>query len=292
MKYLSLIGLSLAFFLSEVNAQHNYRKTKRNAPGIVFISDTLACDVHEVTNIDWLFYLHSSKKSYSMPFRPDETVWENSGYPHLTDVYFENPLYRNHPVVGIDLFQAMGYAKWRTKAVLLGRLFRQGVLKKSEFDYYSDQELDVFLTDFAHLGEKYEYFEYRIPSFAEWEVINEKLEFYVSDKPNGSRRFKAKSRRFAPYVFQETSSVKAEESFFVNAPVRSVYGAELHYSGLLPIFDFKGNVAEIIRDKPIAYGGSWKDSRDTPLPSGLEYFKRPNAWTGFRCVGSWKKWNP
>jgi formylglycine-generating enzyme required for sulfatase activity len=57
-----------------------------------------------------------------------------------------------------------------------------------------------------------------------------------------------------------------------------------------PIYNLRGNVSEWLSEKDITAGGGWKDTRTQILTSDLFVTTEANAWTGFRNVCKWKKW--
>lgn len=57
------------------------------------------------------------------------------------------------------------------------------------------------------------------------------------------------------------------------------------------IYNLRGNVNEITSETTISVGGGWADTRDRIIESDTFQIKTPNAWTGFRNVVEWKKWN-
>ncbi len=79
---------------------------------------------HEVTNLEYrnfitdtstdFFKIHNLTKTYVYP---DTTVWEQGNeddqQPTYVHYYFQHKAYNNFPVVGISLYQAKQYCKWK-----------------------------------------------------------------------------------------------------------------------------------------------------------------------------------
>ncbi len=86
-------------------------------------------DETEVTNVNYLMYLHWLKgvyppddPNYANIYKgalPDTLVWRNRlGYSEMmTENYLRHPGYANYPVVGVSWIQAVEYADWRTDRV-------------------------------------------------------------------------------------------------------------------------------------------------------------------------------
>lgn len=83
-------------------------------------------DETEVSNLDYLEYLHWLKEIYGEDYPevyiaalPDTLVWrEQLAYNEpLVEMYLRHPSYHNYPVVGVSWIQATEYCKWRTDRV-------------------------------------------------------------------------------------------------------------------------------------------------------------------------------
>jgi formylglycine-generating enzyme required for sulfatase activity len=64
----------------------------------------------------------------------------------------------------------------------------------------------------------------------------------------------------------------------VTAPVRS------YQPNGFGLYNMTGNVAELVSDKNIVKGGSWKDKPEDLRISGSKPYKGPSATVGFRYV--------
>lgn len=83
-------------------------------------------DETEVSNLDYLEYLHWLKNIYGedhpevyIAALPDTLVWrEQLAYNEpLVEMYLRHPSYHNYPVVGVSWLQATEYCTWRTDRV-------------------------------------------------------------------------------------------------------------------------------------------------------------------------------
>ena len=225
-------------------------------PGTVKINDTLFADETEVSNLSWLEFEYWTCTKYgknSSEYKavvPDTLVWRNKesfNEPYVHN-YYRHKAYRNFPVVGITFEQAIAFCKWRTERV---KEFYSIAYKKS---------LKI---------------EYKLPSKEEWE--------FISNLGSGVFHNKGKNEKglFSLNCIREDfDTLNTSQSKFndVTAPVYSYWK---NYFGL---FNMIGNVAEMIDQKNICKGGSWKHHlNECRVGKDIQYTKS-EAWLGFRCV--------
>ncbi|PWS32917.1 SUMF1/EgtB/PvdO family nonheme iron enzyme [Pedobacter paludis] len=93
-------------------------------------------DETEVSNTDWLEYLHWIRVSYPEDREyyynelPDTLVWRSAlsyNEPYV-DNYLRHPAYRDYPVVGVSWEQASRYCEWRTSQANEFILREKGIL--------------------------------------------------------------------------------------------------------------------------------------------------------------------
>ena len=93
-------------------------------------------DETEVSNTDWLEYLHWIRTSYPEDREyyynelPDTLVWRSAlsyNEPYV-DNYLRHPAYRDYPVVGVSWEQASRYCTWRTSRANEFILREKGIL--------------------------------------------------------------------------------------------------------------------------------------------------------------------
>ena len=225
-------------------------------PGTVKINDTLFADETEVSNLSWLEFEYWTCTKYgknSSEYKavvPDTLVWRNKesfNEPYVHN-YYRHKAYRNFPVVGITFEQAIAFCKWRTERV---KEFYSIAYKKS---------LKI---------------EYKLPSKEQWE--------FISNLGSGVFHNKGKNEKglFSLNCIREDfDTLNTSQSKFndVTAPVYSYWK---NYFGL---FNMIGNVAEMIDQKNICKGGSWKHHlNECRVGKDIQYTKS-EAWLGFRCV--------
>lgn len=116
-------------------------------------------DETEVTNHNWLAYIHWLQRIYGDSYPeivkkalPDTLVWrEKMEYNEpMVEYYFRHPAYRDYPVVGVNWLQANDYCAWRTDRVNELILIREGLLLHSP---ESQVDEDHFTTDAYYAGQ-------------------------------------------------------------------------------------------------------------------------------------------
>ncbi len=116
-------------------------------------------DQHEVSNLNYLEYLHWLSKVFVeypeiiQKAMPDTDVWRRPlayNEPFVL-YYFRHPAYQDYPVVGVSWVQANDYALWRTDRVNEKLLIDAGILEPDP----QQQGSNNFTTD-AYLAGQYE----------------------------------------------------------------------------------------------------------------------------------------
>lgn len=265
-------------------------------PGCIQIQSNFYCDQFEVTNFSWLEYLYHTRRIYgedSEEYKnalPDQNVWLKVAIPcfELSELYLGHPGYRDYPVVGITQEQAMVFAKWRSDRVFELNLIRARAIKNFSpenrdnvftIERYFRNELDYIIP-----GKKVLYFpEYNLPT------IDERL---VLEKYNDSMINLNNKRDIV--LFENFGRKISCDSIVRILPVEYVYFGYRTYN--IPLFNIPllnslfGNVAEWLFDKDMVAGGSWNDSNRNQLQNIKKIEASCDAYTGFRCVARWKKW--
>ena len=234
-------------------------------PGTVKINDTLYADETEISNFSWVEYQWWTFRKYGLKSKeylavlPDTLVWrDSSAYNELyVENYLRHPAYREYPVVGISYEQAVDFCKWRTERV----------------------------KEFMCISKKFELinFEYRLPTKQEWEFVSN----------NGGTCFSYRGRNekgqlTSNHVWDptDTMEVKKKSTFYsadVTAPVYS------YWKNSFGLYNMIGNVSEMVLEKGISKGGSWRHRLEQCRVGKDITYEKPNAWLGFRCVCIVKK---
>jgi formylglycine-generating enzyme required for sulfatase activity len=221
-------------------------------PGTVQITETFFSDATEISNFSWNEYESWTRIKYGthspqhLAVLPDTLVWrDTSAYNEpYTHYYYRHPAYKNYPVVGISQEQALAFCKWRT-----GRV-------KELYSVRYKKELHI---------------EYRLPSKAEWELIS------LSVLGNGKNKKGEMVLNCAPEPgLPDTLTYGGMAD--VTAPV---YSYRKNSFGLFNTF---GNVAEMVAEKGICKGGSWRHRLEECRAGKDITYRKPESWLGFRCV--------
>lgn len=255
---LFLIGLSIVFCFGFSST----KMKKFIPPGTVLINDTLFADETEVSMLSWHEYVYWMREAYGKDSKeylaslPDTNVWrfdtlnKASAY---TSFYFKNMAYRDYPVVGVSYEQVQAFCSWRSNRV----------------------------KEFMWMSKKYDLinFEYRLPTKKEWELMsNNGMNVFNSKNDVKFHTNKKKEEIYesnyrANCIFNDTVP-KA----FTTLPV---YSYQKNYFGL---YNMIGNVSEMVLEKNISKGGSWRHQiNECRIGKDIPYSK-PSNWLGFRCV--------
>lgn len=226
-------------------------------PGTVQISEILFADEVEIYNFAWQEYESWTKLKYGtgskehLAMLPDTLVWRqkiSNNEPYVTH-YYRHPAYKNHPVVGVSYEQAVAFCKWRTARV-----------KES---YYKKNKKEVNI-------------EYRLPTKEEWELISNGKEMFADGGiKNGEVMFNHR------YMSDSASRKYFEKHGSYQDVTTTAYSYYQNKFGLFCIF---GNVAEMVSEKGISKGGSWRNLLEECRPEKELPYTEPTAWLGFRCV--------
>jgi formylglycine-generating enzyme required for sulfatase activity len=226
-------------------------------PGTVQITETFFADETEISNFSWWEYTYWTGKKYgvnSPEFKatlPDTSVWlDPSAYNKPYEAYyFRHPAYRNYPVVGISYEQALAFCKWRTERV------------KEYWYIKTKKELDI---------------EYRLPTKEEWELIsNSGMDVFIGNGKNSKGQYMFNC--LSDSMNSSTRGIMLDNAD-VTAPVYSYW--KNHFG----LFQTIGNVAEMINEKGICKGGSWRHRPEACRAGNNIAYSKPTSWVGFRCV--------
>lgn len=290
--FLSIFGLFGCKSFKKITIENYMIK---GAPNMIQINDTLFCDKTEMSNIDWLLYEFRIKKEYGIAFSelasllPDTSVWDRFDISeNLKEHYYRYPGYRMYPVVGINLNQARKYAEWRTDIVFSSMMSEIGKLPKRNnnrnLPNTTDIEPYVTVKDYfeSHPEDngKIFYFEYRIPTEKEWMSILQSNEIKnIKHKRVNKKLCKEED----PVKLRVVSGKDTTTLLMTNHVISGCPNS-------LGIYNLNSNVAELIQEEGYTMGGCWIDENSAKGEISKGVITKPNAYTGFRCVGSWKKW--
>lgn len=250
------------FFISLAAFTISFIGKKKKAfipPGTVKICDTLYADQEEITNLAWLDYEIWIKAKYGanspehQAVLPDTTVWrhKNATNEPYVQYYYRHPAYHYYPVVGVSYEQALAYCKWRTEQV---------------------KRLMAISKKYPRVD-----FEYRLPTKSEWEFISNDGIGYFS---NGGKNDKNKITSNHRWARDNEEAKQGYQHNFpeVTAPAKS------YEKNAFGLYNMIGNVAEMISEKGISKGGSWRNLLEECRVGKDIPYEKPTAWLGFRCI--------
>ncbi len=266
-------------------------------PGVALIADNFYCDETEVSNISYREYLYWIEKIYgdtSIEYRnacPDTSVWtnEDSCLHFNVDYYLRHPRSRNYPVVGISQQQAEAFSNWRSDRVLELLLVRDGFMKwdgaQTKDNFFSREK--YFRGEYQNIQPILDFYpNYRLPSLEERAIIlkyNENLATAYFEKCKYKECRKCTSKELMIWTNKNPCQTNTNPTFIDSDSCINVKKSKL-------LHHLKGNVSEWTQEENIAVGGGWKDTRQRIMESDTFHVFAPNAWTGFRNVCEWKKW--
>jgi formylglycine-generating enzyme required for sulfatase activity len=159
-------------------------------PGTIEISPNFFADMTEITNVDWLEYMHWTKRIYGensneyKSMLPDTTVWKDENLKGIKSNYYRQPTYSTYPVVGITYEQAKQFCKWRSdrvnESIWVAKTGKKSDYVKN-FDYNYEDMPKVF--------------EYRLPTKEEWMEITQNRKVKDIDKETKHLTYPASSSK-------------------------------------------------------------------------------------------------
>jgi hypothetical protein len=263
--------------------EHLLEKTKKQNPFEFFYQSLLPDSDIDKHNPTWSY----------------DQFLGNSVY---TDHYFRYPGFRYFPLVGVSYHQAVNYCKFRTKVVneILEKdskwqnydirvEFRLPTEKEWEYAASGGLNIDSFPYGIVRPVNK-KYYKHKIKKdiycvkcleslkipYRKNDYIH-KMEFNVMDD------YATVDSTIACY--QDTScfvkGVYKNDLFNGGVQYEFIYS---NYPNKLGIYNMIGNVAELLAEKGIAKGGSYKDYlKSFNIKSKFNYIGT-TEWLGFRCV--------
>lgn len=251
-KYILFVIVALSFSFS-------IKKEKKFIPpGTAQITETFFADETEVSNFSWLEYEFWTISKYGkgskehLAMLPDTLVWRQNisdNEPYVT-YYYRHVAYRDHPVLGVSYEQVIEFCKWRTDRV------------KTFYSIKNKKEINI---------------EYRLPTKAEWELLSSVPPFYLNSALNKKGEVAFNHR----WMSDSISKKYYEEHKSYPDVTAKVYSFEKNLFGLFNIY---GNVAEMVSEKGVSKGGSWRNLSEECRAGKEITYTGPTAWLGFRCV--------
>jgi formylglycine-generating enzyme required for sulfatase activity len=226
-------------------------------PTVVKINDTLYAGISEVTLYQWKQFLFESQKGSSMNkadrkyVQKDSLYWKSifKRFGGISSVYFLSPAYNMCPVVGISYEEAVAFCEWAT--LKARSKFKNG----------------------------YQY-TYRLPSESEWEQIAS-----CDNKADKNRKNFIRIYNTSDKIISESDLSRGfnSKSYCCNEEFRllSIYDSQKNGSGLIHV---EGNVSEMVQEKNISKGGSYKQTLFECNLLNKHHYSEPELGLGFRYI--------
>ena len=242
-KYILLLGCIICLSFSIM------KNKKIIPPGTIQITETFFVDETEISNFSWLEYEWWTKSFYGanseehLATLPDTLVWslkDTYNEPYVK-YYYRYKAYRDYPVVGISYEQALAFCKWRTERV-------------KQFYYLAHKKnLNI---------------EYRLPKKEEWEMCS----FPIGNNFNQQGR---NEKPTLNYLGNDSDTLGKASIMIDNADVAA--SVKSYSKNLFGLYNCFGNVAEMISEKGISKGGSWRNTLEECRPGKDIAYDKPKA---------------
>lgn len=204
----------------------------------------------EVSNKDYREFLSSISPDERIKNIPDSTLWSTSNKYNspMVEYYFRHPAYNNYPVVNISYKQANSYCHWLTK------------------------QLNHFLPNQQVLV--------RLPTEKEWSEAAQGGNNYAI-YPWGTESMRVEKGKHqgtlqANFLLRKGFSILDGAS--ITAPVNS------YWPNPFGLYCMSGNVSEMVAEKGIVKGGSWRNRADYLRIDKKQYVYSASPEVGFRYV--------
>lgn len=236
---------------------------EKTPPGTTHYKENIFVDQTEVRNIDWLEYVYWTKKrpgEDSVNYKavlPKKYLHDNKYEFDIEEQYLNISGHREYPIVGITYEQATAYCKWRSDRVNEYIHIQKGLIESNKEQKYENVP---------------EYVRYRLPN---------KIEFKeLASYPYSNKVLKTMAK-------EESRSMNSDQKLKITGnalksiPTNPVFAYWPNEKGL---YNIHGNVAEMVQEKGIAMGGSWKDQKHIIMLGKESKYEKAELWLGFRCV--------
>lgn len=238
------------------------KKKEVPPPGTVKVRENFYVDVTEVKNADYLEFLFWMKRKHGFNSTEYKSALPDTNFFVIFKahqyLYLRDKAYRQYPVLGVSLEQAVAFCKWRTDMVNANL-------------YAKDKNLTFKALDTLDMKLVKKIYEYRVPAKAEWEEI-------AAIGYDKKTKEKIEKEKIVNGNFFDPGRIKRTDVKTYTSQAAS------YLPNSIGVYDLFGNVTEIIAEKGISKGGSWKnDEKDCIVQKDFPY-EKPDNFIGFRCV--------
>ena len=205
----------------------------------------------EVSNQFYRDFLSSVSEEDSLKNYPVEVKWRKEyryGEPYSVEEYFRHPAYQDYPVVNITYENTVNYCNWLTQKLNQNFLYQKVLV--------------------------------RLPTEKEWEFAAKAgNDFAIYPWGTQSMRVeegKYKGQLQANFVLRK--GITMADKYDITAPVFSYWPNDFG------LYNMSGNVSEMVAEKGLVKGGSWKNRADYLRIDKQQYVYSASPEVGFRYV--------
>lgn len=218
-------------------------------PGTVKLSETLYADKTEITNLAWIEYVVWTAGFYGKGSPQHLATLPDTLVWRNAGNYNEPYTSYYHKHLAYKDYPAVGISHEQAVAYCKWRTR----MVKQQYKIRYHQELNI---------------DYRLPTQQEWEDLNPHLLYRSTENNTCVKRYNLH------HPVCDTTNKFAD----ILKPAVSFQANELG------IYNTIGNVAEMLQEKGVCKGGSWRHTLPESLPGKTISYSKPEAWLGFRCV--------
>lgn len=250
-----MVGFRVAMDLPEkIDSLMLIKIMSRIPPGTVLLTPEFGVDVLEMRNIDYFRFINYTAQIYgknSIQYKrilPNKNVWKSYDFngQDLSNLYFSDNNFLNHPLVGVSYEQAVLYCEWRTE--------------------YINNFYDLYHMKYIRSIGVPKKLTYRLPTPEEWDKILTTDSIFMPDDGFIHPNF--------------TNPVKDQAA--INKRISKGLTSSVFYfwKNKIGIYAFDDNVSEMTSEPGVARGCNWTGGKENTNC----HYEKPENWVGFRCV--------
>lgn len=240
------------------------------------VKDSLFAGKYEVSNLVYRGFEQDLKKTKQTELLKiamvDTNVWRAKleyNEP-LVRYYYRHPNYNDYPVVGVSWEAANLFCKWLTEKY---NSYAKRKYKKVLFRLPTEKEWEMA----AYGGKQYVPYAWGGPY-----LRNSKGQFLCNFRRVGDEKISYDTINKQYLVDFKTSPYGSNSATEINDASSITESVKSFYPNNFGLHNVCGNVAEMIREKGIAKGGSWESTGGDVQVKSRAHYSKPSRDIGFR----------